>query len=125
MKRALSLFAALLLCLLCAAAAGEDTVLSVGDKGQEVKEVKLRLQELRYLGSGSVTKEFNRKTEDAVREFQKRNGLPETGTVERRHRRRCRTGRNGIRKASWRARGNTSMRTMKKGSGSTFPEPCR
>ena len=83
MKRALSLFAALLLCLLCAAAAGEDTVLSVGDKGQEVKEVKLRLQELRYLGSGSVTKEFNRKTEDAVREFQKRNGLPETGTVDR------------------------------------------
>ena len=49
MKRALSLFAALLLCLLCATAAGENTVLSVGDKGQEVKEVKLRLQELRYL----------------------------------------------------------------------------
>ncbi len=79
MRRCIALLAALLLCLAGTAAGGE---ISIGDKGQDVKEIKLRLQELRYLGNGSVTKEFNEKTENAVREFQKRNGLPETGEVD-------------------------------------------
>ena len=79
---ALALLAVMLMCFLFGAAAGEGDVLSMGDKGQDVKEVKIRLQELRYLGNGSVTKTFNEKTESAVREFQRRNGLPETGTVD-------------------------------------------
>ncbi len=82
MRKSIAVVTALLLCLMCVATAGENGVLSVGDKGQDVRDVKLRLQELRYLGSGSVTKLFTEKTADAVREFQKRNGLPETGTVD-------------------------------------------
>ena len=82
MKKIIALLAAMLLCLMCAAAAGEKGILSIGDKGQDVMKIKLRLQELRYLGKGSVTKEFNEKTGNAVREFQQRNGLPETGTVD-------------------------------------------
>ena len=83
MRRSLSFLLALLLCLPCLAAAAEGSrVLAPGDKGQEVKEVKLRLQELKYLKDGSVTGKYTEQTEEAVREFQRLNGLPETGTVD-------------------------------------------
>ena len=83
MKRSMALLLALLLCLLSAApAAGEDGILSVGDKGQDVKEIKLRLKELRYITDGTVTKKYTEKAEEAIRTFQRLNGLPETGTVD-------------------------------------------
>ena len=83
MRRSLEIVLAVLLCLfLAAAAAGEAGVLSVGDKGQDVLEVKTRLKELRYIKDASLSKKYTEKTEEAVREFQRLNGLPETGTVD-------------------------------------------
>ena len=56
--------------------------LTVGTRSALVREVKKRLQELGYMGSASVTNEYNRKTADAVRRFQEVNGLPATGEVD-------------------------------------------
>ena len=63
-------------------AAGETETLTVGSKGDRVTEVKQRLQKLGYLEQGSITKKYNDKTAQAVREFQRLNDLPETGDVD-------------------------------------------
>lgn len=68
--------------LLCFPAAGEAEVLTVGSKGNRVLRVKERLQRLGYLEQGSITKKYNEKTVAAVREFQRLNGLSETGDVD-------------------------------------------
>lgn len=68
--------------LLCFPAAGEAEVLTVGSKGNRVLQVKERLQRLGYLEQGSITKKYNEKTVAAVREFQRLNGLSETGDVD-------------------------------------------
>ena len=77
---------ALLLILQCIfitlSAAGEAETLTVGSKGDRVTEVKQRLQKLGYLEQGSITKKYNDKTAQAIREFQRLNGLPETGDVD-------------------------------------------
>ena len=84
MRRILAFLTALLLCLLSVvSAAEEDRILSVGDKGTDVLEVKQRLKELRYITDGNLTRKYTEKTEEAVRTFQRLNGLPETGTVDR------------------------------------------
>ena len=82
MKRYLIVLLALLLCLSCAGAAEEAGTLSVGDKGKEVTEIKTRLKELRYITDSKLTSKYTEKTEKAVREFQRQNGLPETGKVD-------------------------------------------
>lgn len=51
-----------------------------GDSGARVKAVQQRLKELGYY-RGSVDGEFGEGTEDAVRAFQKRNGLSADGAV--------------------------------------------
>ena len=57
-------------------------VLTVGDSGADVKSVQARLKKLNYLQSSSaVTGYYGEVTEDAVRDFQKRNGLTEDGKV--------------------------------------------
>lgn len=76
------ILAALLILCLWLPALAEEAALSVGDSGQEVLEVKQRLQQLRYLGEGSLTRKYTEKTANAVREFQRMNGLPETGAVD-------------------------------------------
>ena len=53
--------------------------ITIGTKSAEVLEIKQRLQELRYIEKGRLTKTFTGKTADALREFQRLNGLPETG----------------------------------------------
>lgn len=63
-------------------AAGETENLTIGSKGDRVLEVKRRLQKLGYMKDGTITKKYNEKTADAVREFQRMNGLPETGEVD-------------------------------------------
>ena len=64
-------------------AAGEEAeTLAVGSKGLEVLEMKQRLQELRYIENGTLTKKFTEKTAEAVREFQRCSGLPETGELD-------------------------------------------
>ncbi len=56
---------------------------TVGDSGPRVLEIKQRLQELRYIAEGSLTKKYTEKTAESVRAFQRLNGLPETGVVDR------------------------------------------
>ena len=82
MKRILTLLLVLILCLSCAGIAEEKSGISVGDRGKEVLEIKLRLKELRYISEKKVTNQYTDKTEESVRLFQKLNGLPETGIVD-------------------------------------------
>ena len=52
----------------------------MGSRGTEVKEIQKRLKELGYL-TGSADGVFGKQTEDAVKAFQKRNGLTADGVV--------------------------------------------
>ena len=72
----------LLWIMLCFPAAGEEETMTIGSKGKHVLEVKERLQKLGYLEQGSLTKKYNEKTAAAVTEFQRLNGLDETGEVD-------------------------------------------
>lgn len=58
-------------------------VLTVGDSGSDVKEMQSRLKSLGYISSSAVTGYFGEVTEDAVRDFQKRNDLTADGKVGR------------------------------------------
>ena len=82
LTRFLSVLVCLLLLLQPAFSASEESVLQIGDKGTEVLEIKERLQELRYLKNTTLTKKYTESTAESVREFQRLNGLPETGTVD-------------------------------------------
>ena len=53
---------------------------SVGDKGSTVKAVQQRLKDLGYL-SGSADGDYGSGTKKAVKAFQKKNGLKQTGNV--------------------------------------------
>ena len=57
-------------------------VLREGDKGPEVLEMKKRLQVLRYIESGNLTRTFTAKTAASLRSFQQVNGLEETGELD-------------------------------------------
>lgn len=56
--------------------------LKTGMKDDRVIEIKKRLQELKYIDQKSFTKTYNEKTAEAVRHFQRLNGLDETGEVD-------------------------------------------
>lgn len=88
LRHILLLLAGLLL-LLCLTAAAEqepdqwpDLPLQVGSKGETVLAVKQRLYELRYFRSNEFTRKYTEDTAKTIREFQKNNGLPETGIVD-------------------------------------------
>ncbi|MGI6664129.1 MAG: peptidoglycan-binding protein [Christensenellaceae bacterium] len=66
--------------LLMSDAAKEYSV-SIGYEGVDVEELQKRLQALGYLKT--VTGEYGIFTESAVKEFQKSNGLEETGAIDR------------------------------------------
>ena len=57
-----------------------DGTCGPGDKGSAVKKVQQRLKKLGYL-SGSVDGDYGNGTKTAVKNFQKRNGLKVTGSV--------------------------------------------
>jgi peptidoglycan hydrolase-like protein with peptidoglycan-binding domain len=52
----------------------------LGDRGTDIKSMQERLKELKYF-SGEATGEFGVRTETAVKNFQKRNGLSPDGIV--------------------------------------------
>lgn len=54
----------------------------VGEKSQDVFTMKQRLQELGYIGKGKLTKTFTENTMFSLKEFQKNNGLEETGILD-------------------------------------------
>ena len=72
----------LCLCLTASALCEGSQVLREGDKGPEVLAMKQRLQELRYIQSGSLTKKFTAKTTASLQSFQQINGLPQTGVLD-------------------------------------------
>ena len=135
-KILLFLLAAVLLLQFCCASAESFPVLSVGDNGPEVLEVKERLRELRYITEKQLTKKYTEKTAESVRLFQRENGLPETGIVDE--------ATAGVLFSdaavmkpyetlvplatpapTSQGTGNTVMRTMKPASGSGCPGICR
>ena len=65
-----------------AGAAGNSGILTVGSKGTRVRDVKRRLRLYRCLGNDLVNVTYSEKTEEAVKLFQRLNGLPETGEVD-------------------------------------------
>jgi peptidoglycan hydrolase-like protein with peptidoglycan-binding domain len=52
-----------------------------GDSGDKVGQIQTKLQSLGYLAGGAVDKKFGYDTYDAVKAFQKKNGLPVDGIV--------------------------------------------
>jgi len=59
----------------------EDTTLKKGSKGTAVKELQQRLKELGYY-SETCDGDYGAKTVSAVKAFQKKNGLSQTGTAD-------------------------------------------
>lgn len=68
--------------MLLGTALGEQRAITVGDRGEDVFQIKERLQELRYIRNSSLSRKFTEKNAEAVKEFQKQNGLTETGIVD-------------------------------------------
>lgn len=54
---------------------------SLGDTGKEIKRIETRLIQLGYL-SGNADEEFDSATEQAIKDFQKANGLEVTGIAD-------------------------------------------
>ena len=79
-KKALSIFLALTIFLVCAVNARAATVLEVGSRGNDVVKVQKRLIQYDYL-KGEADGRYGEATRDAVRLFQKRNGLTVDGKV--------------------------------------------
>lgn len=64
-------------------AAAQYTPLKHGSRGEDVRRMKLRLQELGYFkASADITDKYNETCIDRVKDFQKRNGLPVTGEAD-------------------------------------------
>ena len=59
-----------------------EETLAIGAKGNSVLEMKKRLQDLRYIKDGSLTKKFTDQTQASLMEFQRLNGLHETGVLD-------------------------------------------
>ena len=71
---------ALIAALLCAAHAYAGTVLEVGSSGEDVTKIQKRLIQYDYM-TGPADGKFGTKTRDAVKLFQKRNGIAVDGRV--------------------------------------------
>ena len=80
MRRAACLVLAALLILATLLPAYAATVLEVGSRGDDVTKVQKRLIQYGYL-SGTADGRYGEKTRDAVKLFQKRNGLAVDGCV--------------------------------------------
>lgn len=78
MKKKMLLAVLLMLALGCAALA--ETVLEIGSKGNDVTKVQKRLIQFDYL-SGEADGRYGEATRNAVRRFQKNNGLAVDGKV--------------------------------------------
>ena len=73
-------FFAVILALIISCTALAETVLEVGSRGNDVTKVQKRLIQFDYL-SGEADGRYGEATRNAVRRFQKNNGLPVDGKV--------------------------------------------
>ena len=64
-----------------AAAAKDDDTLQKGDKGTAVKQLQQRLKELGYY-TNAIDSDYGTQTVNAVKAFQKKNGLSQTGKAD-------------------------------------------
>ncbi len=71
----------MLLSMAATAALADDGILRPGDRGEEVTRLQEKLIELEYL-QGEATGIYDEATEEAVRYFQRRNGLLVTGMAD-------------------------------------------
>ena len=71
MKKGIVLFFVLLISTFLVFAVCAEETLAVGSKGDDVLEMKRRLQELRYIKDGSLTKKFTDQTQTSLSEFQR------------------------------------------------------
>lgn len=83
MKKLTAILMAVMMLLTMAAttALAEDGILRPGDKGEEVIHIQQKLIELEYL-EGEATGIYDEATEEAVRKFQRYNGLLVTGEAD-------------------------------------------
>ncbi|MBR0266517.1 MAG: von Willebrand factor type A domain-containing protein [Clostridia bacterium] len=83
MKKWIAMLTALIMLLSMAAATAlaDDGILRPGDRGEEVTRIQEKLIELEFL-QGEATGIFDEATEEAVRFFQRVNGLLVTGMVD-------------------------------------------
>lgn len=79
-RRSLSLLLALAIAMCCAPTARAAAVLEVGSRGDDVTKVQKRLIQYDYL-DGTADGRYGEATRDAVRLFQRRNGLTVDGKV--------------------------------------------
>ena len=71
----------MLLTMAATAALAEDGIVRPGDQGEEVTRIQQKLIELEYL-EGDATGIYDEATEEAVRKFQRQNGLLVTGEAD-------------------------------------------
>lgn len=82
-KRGLIFLLCAMMLAVSAVSFAEYSTLRPGDSGEEVRDLKKRLQELRYIkDTADLTKKYTDSTAEKVREFQQMNGLPETGEAD-------------------------------------------
>nr|WP_216366395.1 peptidoglycan-binding protein [Geobacillus sp. BMUD] len=62
--------------------AASSDVLTIGDRGDIVRKLQQQLQQLGYFTHSNITDYYGVLTADAVRRFQRDNGLPVTGVVD-------------------------------------------
>ena len=84
MKRMIRKWTAAVLAMLLAlpSAALAEAILRAGDRAERVQKMEARLAELGYF-AGTPDEVFDEETEDALMRFQRRNGLLQTGMLDR------------------------------------------
>ena len=84
MKRILSIMLGVMMVFgMVGTAFGSESILYLGDTGEKVEKVQARLVELTYLEEGSYTQgTYDEATKQAVIEFQRTNGLLDSGRVD-------------------------------------------
>ena len=113
------ILSALLACLaLSTAAAYESTTLRHGMRGEEVRELQQGLIDLGYLG-GTADGIFGNKTENAVRQFQKKNKLSVDGLAGKKTRNLIASQASGSSSSSASSSSSSSSSSKSSSSGKT------
>ena len=81
MIKAFCLLMAFLILLPAFSISEKNTIYSLGSRGNEVLQINKRLKELRYQKKGN-SKQYTKETQEAIRYFQRLNGLEETGNAD-------------------------------------------
>lgn len=81
-KRFTALLLAVILIVCALPAFAGDVLYKEGDRGEEVMKIKDRMLELGYYTAAASHNQFNSTMTERVKQLQKVNGLPQTGTID-------------------------------------------